>query len=665
MLEVRLLGQFELRLDGAVVLLPSRPAQSLLAYLALSAGTAHRREKLAGLLWPDADEDNARNSLRHALWRIRKVIEPDQAAGPYLLSDDLAVSFNAGADYWLDAAALVRNADTLQEQVQAVAVYRGELLPGFYDDWVTLERERLEAVFQHKMQRLLDRLVEERRWSQVLEWGERWVALGHAPEPGYRALMEAHAELGDRARLAQVYQRCREALFNELGVGPSVATRRLYARLCRDEEPLPATPSAANVRDETPAPGEPPYQGLQYFDEADADRFFGRERLTAQLVRRLRAESFLAVIGASGSGKSSVVRAGLVPALKHGGATEVRILTPTAHPLAELTARLLPDGANGADRAAMLEEISRDPRGLRRVLARMAGADRGLVLVIDQFEELFTLCRDRFEREAFTENLLAAAEGEGPVTVVIALRADFYAQCAEYGRLRQAVAEHQEYVGPMALLELRRAIEGPAERGGWELEAGLVEVLLRDVGEEPGALPLLSHALLETWRRRKGRQLTVAGYAAAGGVQGAIAQTADAVFATRLSATQRSTARRIFLELTELGEGTPDTRRRASIGELVGRPEDEPVVREVLQVLADARLVTLDHCAAEVAHEALIREWPSLREWLNEDRKACAYGASSRARRTSGSGWAATRACCIGACACPRSRSSLASAPTS
>src|SRR5579859_2801614 len=255
MLEVRLLGQFGLRRDDAAVLLPSRPAQSLLAYLVLSAGAAHRREKLAGLLWPDADEDNARSNLRHALWRIRKAIESDQAATPYLLADELAVSFNAGANYWLDAAILTRGSNTLQDLTESVAAYRGELLPGLYDDWITLERERLEALFQDKMQRLLDRLIEERRWAQVLEWGERWVALGHAPEPGYRALMRAHAELGDRARVAAVYQRCREALFNELGVEPSPATRRLHERLRRDEPELaeiPATQATPPHTDEAP-----------------------------------------------------------------------------------------------------------------------------------------------------------------------------------------------------------------------------------------------------------------------------------------------------------------------------------------------------------------------------------------------------------------------------
>jgi DNA-binding SARP family transcriptional activator len=287
------------------------------------------------MLWPEADEDNARSNLRHALWRIRKAIESDQVTAPYLLTDELTVSFNADADYWLDAAILARDGDGLQDQLDTLAVYRGELLPGFYDDWVTLERERLEARFEHKMQRLLDGLVEVRRWTEVLDCGERWVALGHAPEPGYRALMLAHAEIGNQSRVAAVYQRCREALFNDLGIEPSASTRQLYERLRRDDSESVAAqevsaPTAVSLTDDAPAAGDPPFQGLPYFDVADADRFFGRERLTARLVARLSIEPFVAVLGASGSGKSSVVRAGLVPALRAGA---VHVLTPTANPL--------------------------------------------------------------------------------------------------------------------------------------------------------------------------------------------------------------------------------------------------------------------------------------------------------------------------------------------
>jgi hypothetical protein len=165
-------------------------------------------------------------------------------------------------------------------------------------------------------------------------------------------------------------------------------------------------------------------------------------------------------------------------------------------------------------RATLLEALARDPRALRCQLQQIAGVGQRSLVVVDQFEELFTLCHDAFEREAFVDNLLGLIEAGGrPVGIVIALRADFYAHCAQYPDLRRALAEHQEYLGPMGPEELRWAIEGPAKRAGWDLEPGLVDLLLRDVGEEPGALPLLSHALLETWHNRRGRRLTVRGYA--------------------------------------------------------------------------------------------------------------------------------------------------------
>jgi hypothetical protein len=197
--------------------------------------------------------------------------------------------------------------------------------------------------------------------------------------------------------------------------------------------------------------------------------------------------------------------------------------------------------------------------------------------------------------------------------VVIALRADFYEHCGRYDRLREALADHQAYIGPMSGAELRRVIEWPARRGGWVLEPGLTELLLQEVSDEPGALPLLSHALLETWERRNGRLLTVAGYAAS-------AQSAESVYQA-LTPAKQAIARRIFLRLTELGEGTQDTRRRVERAELIPHPADTPIVESVLKTLADARLITTEAGMVEVAHEALIREWPTLRGWLMEDRE--------------------------------------------
>ena len=406
--------------------------------------------------------------------------------------------------------------------------------------------------------------------------------------------------------------------------------------------------AAHDVEGQPPAPGDPPYKGLQSFDEADAEHFLGRERLTARLVGRLRDDRFLAVVGASGSGKSSVVRAGLIPALRRGqpladgglpptGSTRwaIRLLTPTAHPLDALAVALVGPDAPPDVAATLAAQLAADPGALataaRQLLAR---EDRPrLLLVIDQFEEVFSLARDAAERRALFDNLVDALDPAAghPITIVVALRADFYARFAEHDGLRDLIAGHQEYIGAMTRDELFRAIVEPAARGDWKLQEGLVELMLDDTGDEPGALPLLSHALLETWRRRRGRTMTLSAYEESGGVRGAIAKTAETVFQRRLSPEQRPIARAIFVRLTEFGEsaddGAPDTRRRAPFTELITRVTDPEMLDAVLGILVDARLIITGHIpptntqVVEVAHEALIREWPTLRAWLDQDRE--------------------------------------------
>jgi WD40 repeat protein/transcriptional regulator with XRE-family HTH domain len=391
---------------------------------------------------------------------------------------------------------------------------------------------------------------------------------------------------------------------------------------------------AATVRrEDAPAPGLCPYKGLNYFDEADADLFVGREALTDKLAERVLALAtdeirFLAIVGASGSGKSSLVRAGLVPSLhwnKKSANWPIHILTPTARPLENLVASLI--HASVADTAMFTNDLARDSHSLHllsNVSKMKTGSRSRQLLVIDQFEELFALCHSEDERASFVSNLLAAAsEPDGPIFIVITLRADFYAHCAAYVQLREALAQQQEYIGAMSDVELRRAVEEPARRGRWEFEPGLVDLLLHDVGHEPGALPLLSHALWETWQRRRGRSMTHGGYASSGGVRGAIAETAEAVFADQFTHEQQAIARRIFLRLTELGDESAagDTRRRATFNELILKSEDAATTRTVIKALADARLITTSEDAAEVAHEALIREWPTLHGWLEENRE--------------------------------------------
>lgn len=360
-------------------------------------------------------------------------------------------------------------------------------------------------------------------------------------------------------------------------------------------------------QEDAPDPGIPPYRGLLFFDESDAGLFFGRETLTAHIADRVTdlitdsSSRFLTVVGASGSGKSSLIRAGVAVALRRAG-WDVGIFTPGENPLRTLT--------------LLLEE-------------RQAKVKHEAILIlVDQFEEIFTLCHDERERVAFIDKLLElAADPFKKFCVVVALRADFYSHCAQYPELRRAVATEQEYIGQMTLDELRRAIEEPAKQQGWEFEHGLVDVLLHDIGAqgtsqpEPGALPLLSHALLATWERRRGRVMTLDGYRASGGVRGAIAESAENLFTDQLNQTQQEMARDVFLRLTELGEGTEDTRRRATLHELVHQVNEAAQLRAVLDILAGARLITLNEDSAEVAHEALIREWQRLHEWLTQDRE--------------------------------------------
>jgi WD40 repeat protein/class 3 adenylate cyclase len=328
-----------------------------------------------------------------------------------------------------------------------------------------------------------------------------------------------------------------------------------------------------------------PYKGLVPFEPEDEELFFGREELVDNVVGRLEEAPFLAVLGPSGSGKSSLVRAGVVPALElDDRAPSAAIISPGEDPLGEL--------------------------------AETGGAG---VLFVDQFEEVFTLTSDEETRRAFVEAILDRADRG--TRVLIALRADFYGHCAAYPRLAAALSDHQVLVGPMSEEELRSAVERPAEHAGLLLEPGVVEGIIRDVIGEPGALPLLSHALLETWKRRSGRMLTLLGYLQSGGVAGAIAKTAETVYRDALSLEQRALARSIFLRLTEVGEGTGETRRRVSVDELTPRAEQAEDVAEVLRRLAGARLITVDEGTVEVAHEALIRHWPTLRMWLDEDRE--------------------------------------------
>jgi DNA-binding SARP family transcriptional activator/class 3 adenylate cyclase/ABC-type glycerol-3-phosphate transport system substrate-binding protein len=374
-----------------------------------------------------------------------------------------------------------------------------------------------------------------------------------------------------------------------------------------------------------------PYKGLHAFAEADADDFFGRDALVDRLVARM-AESgegsrFLAVVGPSGSGKSSVVRAGLIPTLRAGALPGsdrwfyVEML-PGGHPMEELEAalqRIAVDPPPG-----MLELLERNERGLVQLVDRLLPDDGSeLVLVVDQLEEVFTMVEEEQTRDQFLQSLVAAAEDRGSrLRVVVTLRADFYDRPLSLPGLAELMRTRMETVVPLTAEELERAIGGPAARVGVVPELALVAEMVADVSDRPGALPSLQYALTELFERRRGRALTLEAYREIGGVSGALARRAEELYEA-MSEPEREAARQLFLRLVTAGDGPSDTRRLVPRAELLSLEVDRRAMERVIDTFGRHRLLSFDRDPAtrgptlEVAHEALLRSWDRLRMWVD------------------------------------------------
>ena len=431
-------------------------------------------------------------------------------------------------------------------------------------------------------------------------------ALAKQPEQRYASARElARAALGvtvDEAsrRLADAAARAAAGRSDLSQAEAELAGKVSELQLAHEQaRALSAPVTPARV----PAEGICPFKGLASFEPVDAEYYFGRERLVAELVARLVGSGFLGIVGPSGSGKSSVLRAGLLPALAGGvlpgsGSWRRWLLRPGERPLDSL--------------ATVLVSGARDPLG--EALDALPD-DTRLLLAVDQLEELFTACRSDTERAAFAETLARAAADPRAV-VVVALRADFYGRFAEYPELAELLGSNHVLVGPMQATELRRAVELPAARVGLRVEPELTDALVQDVEGEPGALPLLSTALLELWQKRDDDTITLAAYRESGGVHGAVARLAESTYA-RVPDSRKPLVRAVMLRLVGEGEGETPVRRRAPLAEL-DLERNEPLA-EVVATLADSRLVTVSEGFVEVAHEALLREWPRLREWIDED----------------------------------------------
>jgi len=415
-------------------------------------------------------------------------------------------------------------------------------------------------------------------------------------------------------------------------------------RAAREQAPAAPPAGAAAAREVCP------YPGLRPFTSRDARWFFGRQELTAHLLGRLGEQmdsgSPLFVLGPSGAGKSSLLQAGLIPALRDsllpvpGSRRWPRLLVsrPGRRPLAALAEAAA--SRAGSPRDPLSTALDGDPDTAAAALADrlLRGRAGRLVLVVDQFEDIFSQCRDEAERLRFVRVLLALARrrpdaprGAGGALVVISVRADFYADCAEVDELRPLLPDNQLMVGPLSEEELRLAIARPAADAGCAVEPGLTELMLSDLGlrpgqpgrrasYEPGALPLLGYALQATWERRTDRTLTVAGYRAAGGIHGAIANQAERIYQDYPPGTQQ-VVRRIMLRLVSVraGASAQQTRQRLSrAGLLAGL--GAAAAGDVVARFTQARLVSADADGVEISHEAFLDAWPRLREWIAEDR---------------------------------------------
>jgi energy-coupling factor transporter ATP-binding protein EcfA2 len=389
-----------------------------------------------------------------------------------------------------------------------------------------------------------------------------------------------------------------------------------------------------------------PYRSLAYFDCNDEDPkyFHGRDALTDELLEKVRTGNFVPVLGASGSGKSSVVRAGLLHQLKSGkilaGSDEWPIYIvdyPDEHPLDSLAMAFVPTHLSHFDRAESLRKaedlIRSGVTGLRQMISVIES--RRVVLVIDQFEECFTRCRNHEERQQFFDCLLGAIEQlDRKLCLVLTMRADFFHKCLDYADLAQKIQENLVTVRPMSPEDLRDAITIPAEQVGLDIEEELVTQMIADVESSPGLLPLLQYTLSQLWERREVNWLTLATYQKLGGVKGTLQQQASVVYDSFENDAKRDIARRIFLALTQVGEGTEDTRRQILKQKLVtDDPHSQVLVEEVIQTLSDARLIVTNELLGrsenskrvqviDIAHEALIRHWPLLRMWINDNRIA-------------------------------------------
>jgi WD40 repeat protein/DNA-binding SARP family transcriptional activator len=594
-LEFRILGPLAIRVDGVSVRIGGRKQRALLAMLLLSANRVVSRERLIAELFAERTYDLADHAVRNHVSRLRKLLrgittdEPRLVARPpgYLLRVEPGEldleTFEQLVTEGRKSLAAGDAAAAAEALRLAEALWKGPALADVELELATAEVERLEEIWLAAIEERIEAELALGKQLALVSELEQLAAANPFRERFRAQLMLALYRSGRQAEGLDVYRRTRALLHDELGLEPSAELQQLERAILVQDVSLNAVGDGARTR--KPALRHScPFKGLAPFETVDAELFFGRERLIDELAARLADAPVIAIVGPSGSGKSSLLRAGLLPAIEYDSV----LIRPGMRPGAEL------DGA----------------------LARFGPNERG-VLAVDQFEELFAAGVSEHERRSFISSIVDAAwDADRRLLVVLALRADFFPRLAAHAEFGDLVAPNHVLLGPMSKSEFRRAIEGPAELAGLEVEPALVDTLVDEVAGEAGGLALLSTTLVDLWRERDGRSLTLAAYERTGGVRGAVGRYAEAAYQS-LGDEERQIARWILVRLVEGGEGEPLTRRRVTRGELDADENEQ--IAEVVSALVEKRLLVADNGTVELVHEALIERWSRLADWLAEN----------------------------------------------
>jgi WD40 repeat protein/DNA-binding SARP family transcriptional activator len=647
-LYVRTLGPFQVQLDEEFVTgFDSDKVRALLAYLVVEADRPHRREKLAGLLWPDFPDQSARTSLRSALANLRKVIGDQNTDTNFILVDRQSLQFNPESNYELDANnfnKLVGSGNDALSDIskveEAISLYSGDFMEGFslsdsaiFEEWMLVSREALQRKALQALQHLTGYYQQRGNHDRALELALHQIEMEPFQETAHQQAMWLWALSGRRNEALAHYENFQSTLKAELGVPPLKQTQEMYQQLLDGNIPSPPTETLI-LRREPKSVGESPYRGLAAFREEDADFYHGRERFVQQLVEALKRRSLVGVIlGSSGAGKSSVVHAGLIPRLREEREWLILEFRPGGHPfeaLANALVRVLEPNMGEADRLIEAHKLADAlisgelplMNTLEQILTKQPKGFR-LLLVLDQFEELYTLSSESENRNQFIDMMievagLGGARQTAPLVLLMTLRADFMGQVLSHRPLADALQDGTFILGPMNREELQAAIQNPAEKQGAAFEAGLVNRILDDVGEEPGNLPLLEFALTLMWEQLDEGWFTHAAYENIGRVEGALARYAEKIYAG-LGMDEQEKAKRIFIQLVQPGQGTEDTRRIAT------RLELGVDNWSLIQELADKRLVVTGRNedgqeTVELVHEAMILGWNRFRRWMDADR---------------------------------------------